>query len=185
MSEPSQGAMNPLEDADGVAPDVTVALVGFRQWRLEDGAFTSVYDGAGWRDGCLTARCDRGHRPEEVPAKDCGCGVYAYYDPCPRTASAATPDLIGGAVVVWGRIEAHIYGMRGEHARIVAVELPFSRGRKRRAVIEATQRLGVPAVPHRKLKPVALQHGEVLAPALRPKKTLTRAANVWARYGPA
>jgi hypothetical protein len=185
MSEPSQGAMTPLEDADGVAPDVTVALVGFRQWRLEDGAFTSVYDGAGWRDGCLTARCDRGHRPEEVPAKDCGCGVYAYYDPCPRTASAATPDLIGGAVVVWGRIEAHIYGMRGEHARIVAVELPFSHGRKRRAVIEATERRGVPAVPHRKLKQVALQHGEVLAPALRPKKTLTRAANVWARYGPA
>ena len=184
MSEPNQDELNPLEDADGVAPDLTVALVGFRQWRLEDGAFMSVYDGAGWTDGCLTAGCDRGHRPEEVPAKNCSCGVYAYYDPCPRTASAATPDLIGGAVVVWGRIEAHIYGMRGERTRIVAVELPLSRGRKRRAVIEAAERLGVPAVPHRSLKSVALHHGEVLAPALRPKKTLTRAANVWARYGP-
>ena len=184
MSEPSPGATNPLEDAAGVAPDLAVALVGFRQWRLADGALTSMYDGASWPDGCLTACCDCGHSREEVPAKDCSCGVYAYYDPCPRTASAATPDLIGGAVVVWGRVEAHIYGMRGEHARIVAVELPVSRGRKRRAVIEATERLGVPAVPHRSLKSVALQHGEVLAPALRPKKTLTRAANVWARYGP-
>jgi hypothetical protein len=184
MSEPSPGAVNPREDANGVAPDLTVALVGFRQWRLADGALTSVYDGARWLDGSLTALCHGGHLPEEVPAKDCSCGVYAYYDPCPRTASAMTRDLIGGAVVVWGRIEAHIYGMRGEHARIVAVELPFSRGRKRRAVLEATERLGVPAVPHRSLKSVALQHGEVLAPALRPKKTLTRAANVWARYGP-
>jgi hypothetical protein len=177
--------MSTLENADGAAPDLIVPLVGFRQWRLTPEGFTSVYDGARWPDGCLTARCDRGHSPDEVPAKDCSCGVYAYYDPCPRTASAATPDLIGGAVVVWGRIEAHIYGMRGEHARIVAVELPLSRGRKRRAVIEAAGLLGVPAVPHRSLKTIALEHGEVLRPALRPKKTLTRAANVWARNGPA
>ncbi|HEY1512074.1 MAG TPA: hypothetical protein VGF93_23915 [Solirubrobacteraceae bacterium] len=119
-----------------------------------------------------------------MPFKDCSCGVYAYYEPCPRTASAATSDLIGGAVVFWGRIEAHMYGMRGERARIVALELPLSRGSKRRAVVEAAERLGVPAVPHRSLKAVALEHGEVLAPALRPKKTLTRAANVWTRNGP-
>jgi predicted nuclease with RNAse H fold len=111
--------------------------------------------------------------------------VYAYYDPCPRTASTGTSDLIGGAVVVWGRIEAHIYGMRGKHARIVAVELPLSRGRKWRAVTEQAERLGVQAVPHRSLKARALEHGEVLDRALRPKKTLTRAANVWARNAPA
>jgi hypothetical protein len=177
--------MSPFEDVDVVAPDLTVPLVGFRQWRLADGGLASMYDGRYWPDDRLTARCDRGHTPDEVPAKDCSCGVYADYDPCPRTASAATPDLIGGAVVVWGRIEAHIYGTRGEHARIVALELPLSRGRKRRAVTAAAEVLGVPAVPHRSLKAVALEQGEVLAPALRPKKTLTRAANVWTRTGPA
>ena len=177
--------MDALEPAAAVAPDLAVALVGFRQWSLANGILTSVYDRAPWPDGSITALCDRGHNPEQVPAKDCSCGVYAYYDPCPRTASAATPDLIGGAVVVWGRIEAHIYGLRGERARIVALELPLSRGRKRRAVIDAADVLGVPAVPHRSLKTVALEHGEVLAPALRPKKTLTRAANIWSRYGPA
>jgi hypothetical protein len=176
--------MSFLEYGDSVAPDLVVPLVGFRQWRMTDGGLASVYDGAPWPDGRLTARCDRGHTADEVPAKNCSCGVYAYYDPCPRTASAATPDLIGGAVVLWGRIEAHIYGMRGKHARIVALELPLSRGRKRRAVIEIADRLGVPAVPHRSLKAVALEQGEVLAPALRPKKTLTRAANVWTRTGP-
>ena len=148
--------MSTIDDAGAVAPDLIVPLVGFRQWQLTAGAITSMYDGTPWPAGRLTARCDRGHSPEEVPAKDCSCGVYAYYDPCPRTASAMTPDLIGGAVVVWGRIEAHIYGMRGEHARIVALELPLSRGRKRRAVIEIADRLGVPAVPHRSLKAVAL-----------------------------
>ena len=177
--------MNALADSGGVAPDLVVALVGFRQWRLMPDGLASMYHGAYWREGSLTARCDNGHDDEQVPVKDCSCGVYAYYEPCPRTASAATPDLIGGAVVVWGRIEAHIYGMRGKHARIVALELPLSRGRKRRALIEATERLGVPAVPHRSLKSVALEHGEVLDPALRPKKSLTRAANVWARIGPA
>jgi len=176
--------MNALDPAAAVAPDLAVALVGFRQWRLADGVPTSMYDGAPWPEGSITASCNRGHGLGEVPAKDCTCGVYAYYDPCPRTASAATPDLIGGAVVVWGRIEAHIYGLRGEHARIIALELPLSRGRKRLAVIEAAELLGVPAVPHRSLKAVALEHGEVLAPAFRPKKTLTRAANVWARNGP-
>ncbi len=177
--------MSALEQADGRAPDLIVPLVGFRQWRLEDGGLTSMRGGPPWAAAGITAHCDLGHSPGEVPAKDCSCGVYAYYDPCPRTASAATPDLIGGAVVMWGQIEAHAYGMRGRHARIVALELPLSRGRKRHAVVQAAARVGVPAVPHRSLKAVALEHGSVLAPSLRPKKILTRAANVWARNGPA
>jgi hypothetical protein len=175
--------VNPLEHAGGGTPDLIVPIVGFRQWRIAGGEPLSVYDGAPWPDGRLTARCHQGHT--EVPAKECACGVYAYYDPCPRTASAATADLIGGAVLFWGRIEAHMYGMRSEHARIVAFELPLSRGRKRRAVVEAAERVGVPVVPHRSLKAAALEHGAPLQPALRPKKTLTRAANVWARNGPA
>ena len=177
--------MNMLKRAGDLAPDLIVPIVGYRQWCLEDGVLTSMYDSGPWPEASIAARCDRGHSEAEVPAKDCTCGVYAYYDPCPRGASAATPDLIGGAVVIWGRIEAHQYGMRGKNARIVALELPLSRGRKRRAVIEAAERLGVPAVPHRSLKATALQHGAVLQPSLRPKKTLTRAANVWSRYGPA
>jgi len=176
--------MNLLEHAGDLAPDLVVPIIGYRQWRMTGGGLTSMYDGAPWAEAQMTARCDRGHSASEVPAKACSCGVYAYYDPCPRTASAGTVDLIGGAVVVWGRIEAHAYGLRGKHARIVALELPLSRGRKRRAVIETAELLGVEAVPHRSLKNVALEHGAVLQPALRPKKTVTRAANVWSRYGP-
>jgi hypothetical protein len=149
------------------------------------GGLASMYDDAIWSGGFMTARCNRGHGDAEVPARDCSCGVYASYDPCPRTASAATRDLIGGAVVLSGGIEAQMYGLRGKQAQIVALELPFSRGRKRRAVIEAANQIGVPAVPHRSLKAEALKHGAVLEPSLRPKKTLTRAANIWTRLGPA
>jgi hypothetical protein len=176
--------MSFVEHAGDIAPDLVVPIIGYRQWRLTADGLVSMYDGADWSQGQITAHCDQGHSPAEVPAKDCACGVYGYYDPCPRTASALTPDLVGGAVVVWGRIEAHAYGLRGKHARIVALELPLSRGRKRRAVVQAAELIGVPAVPHRKLKTVALEHGAVLQPALRPKKTTTRAANIWSRYGP-
>ena len=136
----------------------------FANGALLGGALTSVYDGAGL-DGRFCP--DRSMRPGanslDVPAKGCSCGVYAYYDPCPRTASAATPDLIGGAVVVWGRIEAHIYGMRGEHARIVALELPFSRGEAARRG-RAAESSGGRRASHL-LKAVALEHGEVLPPS--------------------
>src|ERR1700755_2246898 len=94
--------MNTLEHADDVAPDLVVPIIGYRQWRVTDGGLTSMYDGAGWPGAQITARCDRGHSPAEVPAKDCSCGVYAYYDPCPRTASSVTRDLVAGAGVLWG-----------------------------------------------------------------------------------
>jgi hypothetical protein len=84
-------------------------------------------------------------------------------DPCPRTASAGTPDLIGGVVVLWGRVELHATGMRAEHARVVALELPLSRGRKRRNLVEVAKGLGVPAVRHRELVAAAAEHGSLTA----------------------
>ena len=176
--------MSTIDDAGAVAPDLIVPLVGFRQWRLTAGALESMYDGSSWPEVASPLGATGGTAPTRCRSRTAAAACTRYYDPCPRTASAATPDLIGGALVVWGKIEAHMYGMRGKHAGIVALELPLSRGRKRRAVIEVANLLGVPAVPHRSLKTIALEHGEVLRPALRPKKTLTRAANVWARNGP-
>jgi hypothetical protein len=79
-----------------------------------------------------------------------------------------TSDLLSGAVILWGRIEIHATGMRAEHARIVGLALPLSRGRKRGAVIEAAECLGIPAVPHRQLTAVALAHGKPLQRSLRP-----------------
>jgi hypothetical protein len=153
------------------APDLIEPVVGYRQWRLGDELLRSMFAHAAWVGAELTAICKLGdHDPAIIPAKGCSCGIHAYYAPCPRTASVGTADLIGGAVVLRGTIELHATGMRGEHARIVALELPFSRGHKRRRVMEIGARMHVPVVPHRELRFVAAEHGSPLQRGLRPPR---------------
>ena len=153
------------------APDLVVPVVGFRQWRLIGNALQSLWNGAAWARAELHAECTVGeHDPTDVPAKACSCGIYAFYGPCPYTASALTPDLIGGAVILWGSMELHATGMRAAHARIVGLELPVSRGRKRRAVIDVAERLSVRAVAHRQLRMVGLEEGLPLQRSLRPRR---------------
>jgi hypothetical protein len=153
------------------APDLADPVVGFRQWRLTDGRLRSLYSGVRWQGRELRARCALdGRHFHESPANACSCGIYAYYDPCPRTASAGTRELIAGAVVLWGRLELHARGMRAQYARVVALELPFSRGRKRSELERVAQRLDVPVVPHRKLAAVASLYGLPLESRMRPPR---------------
>lgn len=153
------------------APDLVDPIVGFRQWRLADGVLKSMFIASEWRDAEQHARCYVGnHDPANVPAKACSCGIYAYYDLVPRTASAGTRELVGGVVVLWGRVELHVTGMRAEHALLVALELPLTRGRKFREVMQAAESLGVDAVTHRKLKGAASDHGRPLGRELRPAR---------------
>jgi hypothetical protein len=113
-----------------------------------------------------TARCAA--HDHTAPQNGCTCGIYAWYDPPARTASAATPELVAGAVALWGQIELHAHGMRAEHARLVALALPLSRGGKRRRLVSAAGALGVPAVPARRLAAEAGAHGEPIARWMRP-----------------
>ena len=160
------------------APDLVDPIVGFRQWRLTGRTLCSVFNDAQWPRAVLHARCTAGgHHPSTAPTKACTCGIYAYYDPCPRTASAATPDLVGGVVVLWGRVELHATGMRAEHARVIALELPLSRGRKRRDLCEVAERVAVPAIPHGALKAAAAEHGSPLQRSLRPPRNCTSAGS--------
>jgi hypothetical protein len=150
------------------APDLIEPIVGFRQWRLHGDALKSMFIDGDWEDAEQHARCYVGdHDPSDIPAHGCSCGIYAFYDPVPRTASSMT-DLVAGVVVLWGRIEVHVTGMRGEHARLVALELPLTHGNKRRELMRAAERLGVPAVSHRTLKAVGYEHGRPLGRELRP-----------------
>lgn len=172
--------MSALPDIADPAPDLVHPIIGYRQWRLVDGALASVFNDTRWEHAQITARCDsREHHPELVPDHACSCGVYAYYDPCPRTASAVTRDLVGGAVILWGRVELHGTGLRAEHAQIVAFELPLSPGAKRRAVQEVGDRLGVVAVPHRQLGSVAREHGAPLDRSLRPPRVREPVVASW------
>lgn len=152
------------------APDLIRAIIGFRQWRLRDGRLWSLHANERWLPGLQTARC-LGEDAHEAPQNACTCGYYAWYAPPPRTASAATPDLVAGAVALWGRVELHAHGMRAQHAMVVALALPFSWGAKRERLLAIAHELEVPAVPARKIKAVALEHGDVIPRRMRPPDT--------------
>jgi len=172
--------MTDLPEPVGPAPDLIEAIIGYRQWRLAGRTLTSLFNDTRWERAQLSARCHEGsHHPEVVPDHACSCGIYAYYDPCPRTASAATRDLVAGAVVMWGRVELHGTGLRAEHAQIVALELPMSLGPKRRSVLEVADDLGVVAVAHRQLRTVAREHGAPVDRSLRPPRVRDPVVNSW------
>ena len=151
------------------APDLVTAVIGFRQWRLCGDELWSLRATERWRRGVHSAHCAT--HDHEAPANGCTCGIYAWYSPVPRGASALTPDLVGGAVALWGQIELHAHGMRAQHAMVVAVALPFSWGAKRRRIRAAADALEVPAVAARRLKAAALAHGDVIPRRMRPPDT--------------
>jgi hypothetical protein len=164
---PLDGASHTV--AGQAAPDFIRPVIGYRQWRIHDGELRSVHTWDRWKPGTMTARCHAGARhAEPAPARDCSCGLYARYAPFARTASAGTPDLVAGAVALWGHLELHAHGMRAEHATVVALALPVLPGPKRRRVQEAASLLGVPAVPARRLQEAALRQGAPIPKSMRP-----------------
>ncbi|MGZ4168191.1 MAG: hypothetical protein ACXVRW_07280 [Solirubrobacteraceae bacterium] len=154
---------------ESAAPDLITAVIGFRQWRVVGTELWSLRADDHWRRGVHTARCPA--HDHAAPANGCTCGIYAWYGPSPRGASALTPDLVGGAVALWGQVELHAHGMRAQHAMVVALALPLSWGAKRRRVRAAADTLEVPAVPARRLRAAALQHGELIPRRMRPPDT--------------
>lgn len=153
------------------APDLIDPVVGYRQWHVEDGMLRSPYSRTAWSAPQLSAACGlAAHAPAVTPGADCTCGIYAYYEPLPRTASLGSRRLVAGAVVLWGDIELHGNGMRAAHCRIVALERPAVPGRKRAAVERVAAALAVPVVTHRALISEASRHGLSLPAAIRPPR---------------
>ena len=148
--------MTELPDIAGPAPDLIDPIIGYRQWRLAGRGLSSVFNDTRWDRARISACCDsHEHHPEVVPDHHCSCGIYAYYDPCPRTASALTRDLVGGAVVMWGRVELHGTGLRAEHAQIVGARAAAVAG------VQAPQRArgGRPPGRYRRAAPAAARDG--------------------------
>jgi hypothetical protein len=157
------------------APDLVEPVVGFRQWRVDGEGLRSLHIEERWTTATLESRCARHDHPGEcAPMPRCCCGIHAWYRRVPRLASAGTWDLVCGAVVLWGRIELHRTGMRGQFATIVALALPLSRARKRRALVDVARVLGVPAVPYAAVPAVAAAHGLPVPDALKPGPTSQR-----------
>ncbi len=97
-------------------------LRGYRQFLLlDDGLYPVVHWSAGpWEQGRAVARCSTGAE-HDVPARDCTCGLYGWYDP------SGTSGSYGGAragVAAAGRVVLGDRGFRAARARVVAVALP-------------------------------------------------------------
>jgi hypothetical protein len=118
-------------------PDDRDREVADRQWRLRDAELW--FADARWTRGTNTAHCaaSGAAHAEAAPGSACSCGLYAWYRPCPRLASAATAELVAGAVALWGTIELHATGMRAQHAMVVALALPLARAAEHGRVGEA------------------------------------------------
>jgi hypothetical protein len=158
------------------SPDLIEPVIGFRHWRMGQTGLLSITCDQQWQQATMTARClageDQNHHPRQAaPASACSCGIYAWYTPCPRTASAPTRDYVAGAVVLWGAIELHASGMRAQRCRIVALALPLSRWRKRDRLVEIAEHLGLPAVRHHDLKSIAGRYGAPIPVEMRPRLT--------------
>jgi hypothetical protein len=153
---------------DFVAPDLIEPVIGYRQWRIGPTGLLSLHCAEPWHTATLEARCLHGRHPElPAPVQACCCGIYAWYQQTPRMASAGTADLVCGAVVLWGGIELHATGMRGQYARVVALAMPFGRT-KRRLLVQAAAQLGVPALPHAGVAAVAAREGAAVPDSLKP-----------------
>jgi hypothetical protein len=155
-------------------PDLVRPVIGFRQWRLHDGGLHSMWADDRWERGELRACCrGAGREPVEdtgaAPHPDCTCGVHAWHRQVPLGASA-TRELVAGAVALSGAIEVHATGMRGQCARIVALALPVTRGRKRLELAIAAGELGIDLVPHGLLVAAAMAHGTPVPTTLRPAR---------------
>lgn len=145
------------------APDLAEPIIGYRQWRLQDATLWSPYLDFAWQRGVNTARCERdGGHPDAAPAHDCVCGLHAWYRPCPRLG-AAVPDLVAGAVSLWGDVELHASGLRAQHAAVIALVLPLAHTSKRRRVTEIADSLEVELAPPRQLQACALRYGQPLS----------------------
>ncbi|MEY2532574.1 MAG: hypothetical protein QOF29_484 [bacterium] len=170
MTRPAEGA---------AAPDLVQAVIGYRQWRLHDGALWSAYVEHRWRRGVNAATCRaEGEHGEPAPGHDCTCGLHAWYRPCPRLASPATSPLVAGAVALWGDIELHPTGMRAQYAMVVVLVRPALPGPKRREVAAMAELLEVDAVPARRLQAAARAHGAPVPAGMVPPARRSPAGEV-------
>ena len=115
---------------------VPAALRGFRSWRVRDGKLLSTGVAHEWDRPEVSARCLRDavsggydpdcpcdlclHNTHAAPVKDCGCGIYGWYDP---VDSRLVRSDVFGVVEVTGRAVMASHGFRAERARIVALAI--------------------------------------------------------------
>lgn len=180
-------------------PDVTEAVIGYRQFGLAKRGqhnyhLVSPHTNDPWPTVERTAKCNNtiastkvvldGIRPRQhaAPNKNCGCGIYAYFDPCPvhkrdsmhwsMSSIGAGPEAerVAALVTMTGRIEVHARGMRSQHARICALGVNGNLNADERIALKViADEFGVPLVPQEDLPKLATEFGRPLDESMRPQ----------------
>jgi hypothetical protein len=161
------------------APDLIEPVVGFRKWRVVRDHLTSPYVPLRWDDAVIYARCFPANRsllfgrgwldePHSAPHPRCKCGVYAWHR-LPPASAVPDPDRALGVVELWGRVEVHEDGMRGECVAIRALGYSPELGERHRNTMRSiAERLGVELGEERSLVQAARRYGGPVPSALLP-----------------
>ena len=114
----------PHASFDGSPALVPGELRGYRRFRLaDDGLYPTVHSAGGaWSGGVERAVCAAGEE-HDAPARECGCGLYGWYDPADAGASSGYGDA-SAVIAARGRIILGDHGFRSAGARVQAVALP-------------------------------------------------------------
>lgn len=149
-------------------PDVLGTAVGYRLFQISSADLllrSLVFSGVSWERGENSARClfsgdlvvagDRGGHScvwsrqdsqGQIPGVNCGCGLYASFDP-PQVRAEYWPRsqvvVVSGVVEAWGRILVGRLGFRAHHARVVGLSLE-GRVPERLTVAAVAEHYGVP-----------------------------------------
>lgn len=164
--------------ADGAVewevPDLFSPVFGFRDWRVTDDGLCSPRTGTVWSERTLAAECrprntdDFIRPPHHAPDPDCHCGIHAYH----RFGDEASKfDFRGvtGVVSMWGNVEVHASGMRGELARVEALGVYDDWTRRQKlAVLDVAESLGVDLVDLRDLQAYADSRADAVPSTLIP-----------------
>ena len=167
-------------EAPPEAPRLEDPIVAFRGWRADDGRLRSPYVPVFW-DRTNRAVCNRAamwapgtgsgrELPHRVPAPGCSCGIHAFTE-VNRDLAKVDHRGVLGIVTLWGNIEIHPDGMRGEYARIEALAL-YSRWTRRQkaAVFEIAESLDVELIELDEIEAFAsVVGGRVAERASRPQ----------------
>ena len=172
------------------APDVIAPVVGFRDWRIIDERLCSPRTGLVWIDRVMRAECrprtaeDFVRDTHRAPGHGCSCGLHAYYE-ASEEASKVDWRGVSGIVTVWGRIEAHVAGMRAEYARVEALGV-YRRWTRRQkdAVTTVAADLGIDLFELGELPQAAQRYGAPLPPALVPGGVPLRRAQLLDKLRP-
>lgn len=191
MSWSQNGMVGPR--GEDPLPDVFEPIVGYRQFfavkKPNGWVLRSPIKGTEWEKSTMRAQCfyvdaavysnSTGPRTivdkHRAPNHDCGCGIYAYYEPAALHTKGAwllwsdfgSKFRVTCVITLTGAVEVHSRGMRGEKASIKAIMWdPL----QKEPVMAIANTYNLDIIDEADIYDKALKYGKPLDKSLRPQQ---------------